>query len=119
MEIVLKVINISYEKCFLKHKTRLCKKFEKIQKKEKPPAKTPTRPSLVKNPVLQLQSDPLPPEAVAVLSLGTKFAIAPKEVPKMDIIEEVEKSCLSLERKGKRKEADQNPRQASGPPKAR
>ena len=77
-------------KCFLRHKERLREKFEKLSQKQKV---TPNqRPSLIKNPVLQLQKDgELPSEAVSLLSLGPKFAVTPKEIPKMEIIEETEK----------------------------
>jgi hypothetical protein len=63
----------------------------------------------IKNAVLQLQdSGPLPPEAIDVLSLGPKFAVMPKEVPKMQIIAEVEKVALPLERKKKKKKRRMN-----------
>ena len=90
----------------LKNKDRLTKKFETLEKKQGKPVPQTARPSLIKDPVLQLQEEPLPKEAVSLLSLGTKFALNPKEIPKMDIIEDVEKTCLSLERKGKKKEAE-------------
>ena len=104
--LVLRLNNSSYESHFSKHKERLTKKFEKIENKQWKPVPTTNRPSLIKDPVLQLQKDPRPPSAVSLLSLGTKFAVTPREVPKMEIIEEVEKTYLSLERKGKGKEAE-------------
>ena len=106
LNLVLRVVETSYEKSFAKHKNRLKDKFEKIESKQRKNKPPPSRPSLIKDPVLQLQQQPLPPEALSLLSLGTKFAVTPKEVPKMDIIEDVEKTCLSLERKGKTKEAE-------------
>ena len=50
--------------------------------------------STIKDPILQLQSNPLPPEAVEVLKLGPKFALTPKEVPKMEIMAQVENAAL-------------------------
>ena len=40
-----------------------------------------------------------------LLSLGPKFSVTPKNVPTMEIIAEVEKCCLTLEREGKTTEA--------------
>jgi hypothetical protein len=45
-------------------------------------------------------------EAVSLLNLGPKFALTPKEISKMDIIQEVEKAALSLTRLGKHAEAE-------------
>ena len=40
------------------------------------------------------------------MSLGPKFVVAPKKLPDMEIIENTEKTCLSLERIGKKAEAE-------------
>ena len=96
-------MNATYDAHFIKHKERLRRRFESFS--PKPQTQQP-RPSLIKDPILQLQAEPLPAEAVALLSLGPKFALTPKEVPKMEIIEEIEKASLSLERNDKMKEAD-------------
>ena len=62
-DIISRVTNSVYEKAFQKNKTRLVKKFENLKEKQKPDPKPPTRPSLIKNPFLNLQKDnPLPPE---------------------------------------------------------
>ena len=67
-----------------------------------------TKSSLIKNPLLELQNDsPLPKEAKSLLALGPKFAVTPMEIPKMKIMSEIEKCCLTLERKGKKKEAQE------------
>ena len=52
----------------------------------------------MKNPVLQLQSAPLPPEAVAVLNKGPKFVLSHKTIPYMEIIQETEKAAQNFER---------------------
>ena len=102
-DLVTRLNKSTYDAYFVKHKERLRRKFELL----KPVSQTrQPRPSLIKSPVLQLQAEPLPEESIDLLSLGTKFAVTPKVVPKMEIIEETEKACLSLERKGKAKEAD-------------
>ena len=102
-QLVERVSNKTYEASFEKHKERLKKKFEKLCPKT---THQPTRPSVIRNPVLQNQKDPVPPEVIDLLSLGPKFALTPNEVPNMEIIEGVEKSCLAIERKGKKREAD-------------
>ena len=67
-----------------------------------------TRPSLIKNPILELQKDNLLiPEARALLELGPKFSVTPQNIPKEEIISEVEKCCLWLEREGKKTEAQE------------
>ena len=103
-QLVMRLTPSTYETNFQRHKNRLKAKFEKLLPKAKPSVNN--RPSLIKNPVLQLQSDPLPPAVLALLSLGPKFALTPKSISKMDIIEEVESSCLSLERHGKQEKAE-------------
>ena len=61
-----------------------------------------------KSSLLELQNDsPLPKEAKSLLGLGPKFAVTPMEIPKMKIMSEIEKCCLTLERKGKKKEAQE------------
>ena len=103
---IARIAHTSYENAFQKHKKHLKEKFEKLQKKQGKTKKNNTRLSLIKNPILQLQKDdPLPPEAVDLLSLGPKFSVTPKNIPTMEIITEVEKCCLTLERKGKLTEA--------------
>ena len=90
------------------NKKKLINKFDKLNAKNAAPPRHPTRPSLIKQPLLQLQeNNPLPPEAVSILSLGPKFVVTPKEIPKMEIMCEVEKVCLTLERKGKKEEAQE------------
>ena len=87
---------------------KLTNKFKKLNTKNAASQRQSTRPSLIKQPVQQLQKDnPLPPEAVSLLSLGPKFVVTPKEIPKMEIMCEVKKVCLTLERKGKKEEAQE------------
>ena len=58
------------------------------------------RPSLIKNPVLELQTDqPLDPETLSLLSLGPKFAVTPQEIPKIHIICVTEKNCQKTRKK--------------------
>ena len=64
------------------------------------------RPSLIKNPILQLQKDkPLTAETISLLSLGPKFAVTPKEIPKMEIVAATENNWQRLERKGEKDKA--------------
>ena len=96
----------AYKSNFIKKKEKLTKKFDLLKKPTLPTASSnANRPSTIKNPILQLQEVPLPPEAVEVLKLGPKFALTPKEIPKMDIVTEVEKAALQLERNGKKEQA--------------
>ena len=80
--LVTRLVNATYDANFTKHKERLRRRFESLLPK---PQTHQPRPSLIKDPVLQLQAEPLPAEAVALLSLGPKFALTPKEVPRMEI----------------------------------
>ena len=101
---VQRLSNATYEREFSKQKRKLRNKFSKLTETHKPTH--PKRPSLITNPLLQLQTNgPLPPEAVSLLSLGPKFCVTPKEIPKMEIMNEVEKCAQTLERKGKTLEA--------------
>ena len=104
-DLITRITNQSYEKDFERRKTKLKEKFEKILGTQRPPLQPPQRPTTIKNPVLQLQPQPLPAEAIEVLKLGPKFALTPKDIPKMDIITETEKAALQLERDGKRDKA--------------
>jgi hypothetical protein len=57
--------------------------------------------------VLELQeTGSLPPEAVSLLMIGPNFSITPNEIPKMEIMTEIEKCCISLIRQGKTREAE-------------
>ena len=104
--LIYRVTDDSYQKDFNKRKSKLRVKFEKLQSKNRPPTSSqPSRPSTITNPVLQLQSDPLPPEAVDLLKLGPKFAVTPKEIPKMQIITQIEKAALQLEWNGQKDKA--------------
>jgi hypothetical protein len=112
-DVVKRITDASYEKDFLKRKKKLKDKFEKLHPTSKRHV-TQLRPTTISNPVLQLQdSGPLPPEAIGLLNLGPKFSVTPKEIPKMEIIAEVEKASLALERIGKGKEADELRHQAA------
>ena len=77
-------------------------KFDKLHEKQGKPIRINQRPSLIKNPVLQCQEEPLPDEAVDLLSLGPKFALTPNNFDqfKMETMNEVEKCALTLEKKG-------------------
>jgi hypothetical protein len=80
-------------------------KFDNLQSKK---TVATQRESRIKKTILQLQkSGPLLPEAVSLLELGPKIALTPQEVPKMDIITEVEKCCLTLEKQDKENKADE------------
>ena len=83
------------------------------------PLPPPPRPSTIKTPVLQLQQAPLPPEAIALLNKGPKFALSHKEIPYLDIIQEprtstsyldiiqeTEKAARSLEIKGQHEKGE-------------
>ena len=106
--LVTGLANKTFEKTFEKTKKQLKEKFEKLNVNPNKRRPDPTRPPIIKNPVLQLQKDnPLPPEAIALLSLGPKFAVTPKEIPKMEVMCEVEKCCLTLERQGKKEQAQE------------
>ena len=72
----------------------------KKDNKENNQTTQPTWESTIKNPVLQRQSTPLPPEAVDLLSLGAKFAVTPKEFPTMTVLAQTEKAALQIERNG-------------------
>ena len=84
-ETVNRITEGSYKKTFDKKKKELKDKFEKIKNSQQPTVQAPTRPSTIKNPVLERQSEPLPPEAVEVLQLGPKYAVAPNKIEKMEI----------------------------------
>ena len=61
---IKKIINIAYEREFLKHKSKLINKFELLKKKHNPN----DLPSTIKTSIFQLQPTPLPPHAVAILN---------------------------------------------------
>ena len=94
---VVRVTDIAYEREFIKHRSKLKSKFENLQKENTIQISTPSRPSTVNNPVLQLQPESLPPEALSILNKGPKFALTHKKIPYMDIIQETEKAAQSLE----------------------
>ena len=103
--VVNRISESTYERNFTKVKQKLKEKFEKL-KSQFVKESVASRPSLIKNPILQLQKDkPLTAEMVSLLSLGPKFAVTPKEIPKMEIISATEKSCQKLERKGEKDKA--------------
>ena len=102
-ETVNRITEGSYKKTFEKKKKELKEKFEKIQNAQKPTIQAPSRPSTIKNPVLQRQTEPLPPEAEEVLQLGPKFAVAPSKIEKMEITASIESAALELERNGKKR----------------
>jgi hypothetical protein len=105
MELITKISSASYYKDYEKRKTKLKKKFEKLLNEIKPLLHI-TQPSTIKNSVLQLQKEPLPPEAIDILSLG-HFTLTPKEVPYMEIIQEIEKGAISHTRRVKQAEAEE------------
>ena len=107
LQLIDSVTNKAYERDFEKRKKKLCDKFEKLRQQD-PRHRSNNqhqRPSTITKPILQLQETPLPQEAIDLLNLGPKFAITPKEVPKMDIITQVEKAALQLERNGEKNNA--------------
>ena len=100
--LISRISDSTYEGSFHKDKERLKKRFEKLKDKYVRPDSL-KRPSLIKNPLLELQKDnPLPPKAVSVLSLGPKFAVTPQVIPKLEIISKIEKTWQTLERKGEK-----------------
>lgn len=100
-DLILKIVNKAYEHSFIKHKNKLKKKFELLQRRRPPPPPAqPPRPSTINNPVHQLQLTKLQPEIVSLLEKGPKFAVTPKTIPYMDIIHETEKAAISLASKG-------------------
>ena len=44
-------------------------------------------------------------DLIKIIQLGPKFAPTPKEIPKMEIVSEIEKAALQLEREGKKDKA--------------
>ena len=96
-ENVTKILKISYEREFMKHKLKLKNKFELLTKKEKTTTK---KNSTINTPVLQLQTTPLPLHALALLSNGQKFSLSPKTIPYMDIILETEKAAQNSKHAG-------------------
>ena len=79
----LSVTNKTYEKTFLKTRSELKRRFEHLlnikqqqlqQQQDLQQQQQQNRPSTIGEPVLQLLPEKLPPEAVAVLKKGPKFA---------------------------------------------
>ena len=105
-EKILTVVGKSQQTTFKKKSEKLRKKFELLLKKQKPP-QIPSRPSSIKNTVLQLQQEPLTPEEISLLSLGPQFNLTSKETPFLDIISAVEPQMSKLEYDGKNDVAKQ------------
>ena len=104
---VSSIVNKAYEREFLRNRAKLKAKFEHLQRQNLPPRlPTSTRTSTIKNPVLQLQKDSLPPEATSLLEKGPKFAITHKEIPYMEIVHKTEMAAKSLEYKGEREKGE-------------
>jgi hypothetical protein len=106
------ITDSAYKKEFEKKKKNLTTKYAKLLERQQIP--TPTqRPSSIKNPILQLQTATLPPEAVDHLTLGPKFAVTRKEIPYIEIITEIEKVAITLHREGRTNEAEELRHQAA------
>ena len=90
---IKRIVNIAYEREFLKDKSKLVNKFELLKKKHN----LNDLPSTIKTLITQLQPTPLPPHAVATLN---KFALTQKSVPYMDIIFVTEKTTQNPELAG-------------------
>ena len=106
-------VKVSSDACIKRYrliKDKLKDKFEKLFAEKFPPT-TRTRPSTLRDPILQLQTQPLTPEEVDVLNLGPKFVLTPKKIPTMDIVHEVERAAFSLELAGNRAGAEDLRRQ--------
>ena len=103
---VSSIVNKAYEREFLRNRAKLKAKFEHLQRQNLPPRlPTSTRTSTIKNPVLQLQKDSLPPEATSLLEKGPKFAITHKG-KHMEIVHKTEMAAKSLEYKGEREKGE-------------
>ena len=94
------IVNKSRDRTFNKLKEKLRKKFDFLLKKHQPLPST-TRPSSIKNTVLQLQNETLTADEIALLSLGPQFNLTPKEKPYLDIVSAVEAQMSQLEFNGK------------------
>ena len=104
--IIERITDESYRRDFEKRKNKLRRKFDKMKEKsQRQNIQTSMRASTIKDPILQLQTGALPQDAIEVLKLGPKFAVTPKEIPKMEIITSIEKAALQLERNGNRDKA--------------
>ena len=53
--LISRIAHGTYEKCFLHHMKRLQDKYERLAQKQGKTKQGTTRPSLIKNPILQLQ----------------------------------------------------------------
>ena len=102
---ITNVIQKSHEKTFKTQSQKLRNKFQLILEKQKP--KPPSRPSTIKNTILQLQSEPLSKDEIELLSLGPQFKVTPKETPFLEIISAIEPQMTSLEFQGKQDIAKQ------------
>ena len=105
-EKIEKITDTAREREFLKHRSKLKNKVERLIAEKTPQTPETSRPSTIKNPVLQLQKEPLPPEALAVLQKGPKFALTHKKIPNMEIIQGSEKAAQELERQNLPEQAE-------------
>jgi len=106
MIIVENVTEKSREMMFIRSKQRLIKKFEILCGQSKSNNNNDRQTlSYLKEPILNLVSEEIPPAHKEVLNLGPKFVPHTRKIPYMDIISTTESSALKLEYGKKVKEA--------------
>lgn len=107
MEIIERVTEKSREEMFKRSKRILIKKFEILGRKRNPNNQCTEEEthSLVKDPVLNLDTSDTPQAQKELLKLGPKFVPTTTKIPYMDLVTTTEASALRLEFEKKDKEA--------------
>ena len=83
MEIVRRVTEEARESMFLRSRERLQKKFKiLVEERDDQRRSNEPRPSVVKDPVLNLASSEVPEKHQDLLNLGLKFVLNPTKIPK-------------------------------------
>ena len=106
-EMIQRFATSSREKKFIEVKTKLRNKFELLYgaKYKRQFRKKEVNQTAVKDCVLDLAGN-VPDDQLAILNLGPKFAVTPKNIPYMDIITTTEVEALKLEKKEEHAKAE-------------